>query len=102
MQPGGFYVCDRDYVDYDLFAKWHALPYSFIVRVRTDQRRQGGVPVKLVLVTNRMDPDADLIALAYRYRWTVELFFRWSKCILAVVISSVTVRMGCNCRSPGR
>ena len=23
-----------------------------------------------------------LIALAYRYRWTVELFFRWFKCIL--------------------
>jgi IS4 transposase len=28
-------------------------------------------------VTNRVDLDADLIALAYRYRWTVELFFRW-------------------------
>lgn len=35
-----------------------------------------------MLVTNRLDLDADLIALAYRYRWTVELFFRWFKCIL--------------------
>lgn len=26
--------------------------------------------------------DADLIALAYRYRWSVELFFRWLKCVL--------------------
>jgi IS4 transposase len=25
---------------------------------------------------------AELVALAYRYRWTVELFFRWFKCIL--------------------
>ena len=23
-----------------------------------------------------------LVALAYKYRWTVELFFRWLKCIL--------------------
>jgi IS4 transposase len=29
-----------------------------------------------------LDLEADLIALAYRYRWTVELFFRWFKCIL--------------------
>jgi IS4 transposase len=35
-----------------------------------------------VLVTNRLDLDADLVALAYRYRWAVELFFRWVKCVL--------------------
>jgi hypothetical protein len=33
VQPGGFYVCDRGYVEYELFAQWHALPCSFIVRV---------------------------------------------------------------------
>lgn len=132
VQPGGFYVCDRGYVDYELFAQWHALPCSFIVRVQnnaayevahersvsaaaraagvtsdvvlqrlgtahhrpcaaqplrvvrvtTDKRHKDGTPVELVLVTNRLDLDADLIALAYRYRWTVELFFRWFKCIL--------------------
>lgn len=132
MQPGGFYVCDRGYVDYDLFAQWHALPCSFIVRVqnnaayevaqerplsaaaraagvirdvvlhrlgtshhrpcaaqplrivhvRTDKKHKDGTPIELVLVTNRLDLDADLIAVAYRYRWTVELFFRWFKCIL--------------------
>lgn len=36
----------------------------------------------LWLITDRLDLDADLIALAYRYRWTIELFFRWLKCIL--------------------
>lgn len=132
VQPGGFYVCDRGYVDYDLFVQWHALPCSFIVRVQnnaayevaqerplsaaaraagvtsdgvlqrlgtshhrpcaaqplrvvrvtTDKRHKDGTPIELVLVTNRLDLDADLIALAYRYRWTVELFFRWFKCIL--------------------
>jgi hypothetical protein len=34
------------------------------------------------LLTNRLDLSADLVALGYRYRWTVELFFRWLKCIL--------------------
>ena len=53
-----------------------------VVRVTTDKRHKDGTPVELVLVTNRLDLDADLIALAYRYRWTVELFFRWFKCIL--------------------
>ena len=132
IQPGGFYVYDRGYVDYELFAQWHALPCSFIVRVQnnaayevaqerplsataraagvtsdmvlprlgtshhrpcaaqplrmvrvtTDKWHKDGTPIELVLVTNRLDLEADLIALAYRYRWTVELFFRWFKCIL--------------------
>ena len=127
VQPGGFYVFDRGYVDYDLFAELHALPCSFIarvqeratyeveqarplaagishdgvlrrlgtdhhrpcgaqplrgVRVATEKTHSDGTPVEMVLVTNRLDLEADLIALAYRYRWTVELFFRWLKCIL--------------------
>ena len=36
----------------------------------------------LVLATNELDLDADLIADLYRYRWQVELFFRWFKVIL--------------------
>jgi hypothetical protein len=41
-----------------------------------------GSPEELWLITDRLDLDAELVALAYRYRWTVELFFRWLKCIL--------------------
>jgi hypothetical protein len=132
VQPGGFYVFDRGYVDYELFADLHALPCSFVARVKEDvayevEQTQGlsaaaraagvthdvvlrrlgsahhrpcaaqplrvvrvatdtghpdGTPGEMVLVTNRLDLAADLIALAYRYRWTVELFFRWFKCIL--------------------
>jgi hypothetical protein len=132
VQPGGFYVFDRGYVDYELFADLHALPCSFVarvkedaayevgqeqglsaaaraagvthdvvlhrlgsahhrpcaaqplrvVRVATDKSHPDGTPVEVVLVTNRLELAADLIALAYRYRWTVELFFRWLKCIL--------------------
>ncbi len=28
--------------------------------------------------------DAELVAIGYRYRWTVELFFRWFKQILGM------------------
>jgi hypothetical protein len=41
-----------------------------------------GTPDLLVLATNRLDLDAELVATAYRYRWSVELFFRWFKCVL--------------------
>ena len=34
------------------------------------------------LLTNRSDLDADLIGTVYRYRWQVELFFRWLKCLV--------------------
>lgn len=53
-----------------------------IVKVRTPDVRHNGEPVMLVLVTDRLDLDADLVALGYRFRWSVELYFRWFKCIL--------------------
>ena len=36
----------------------------------------------ILLVTDRMDLSAETIGLIYRYRWQIELFFRWFKCIL--------------------
>lgn len=38
--------------------------------------------LSLDLITNRLDFPAEFIALAYKYRWQVELFFKWLKCIL--------------------
>lgn len=59
------------------------LPQPFrLVWVDTGKRRADGRVETLILITNRLDLDAELIALAYRYRWTVELFFRWLKCVL--------------------
>ncbi len=37
---------------------------------------------KFVLVTSRLDLPAELIGLIYRYRWQIELFFKWLKSIL--------------------
>lgn len=53
-----------------------------IVVIDTGKRLLNGQPDLLVLCTNRLDLPAELVALAYKYRWTVELFFRWLKCVL--------------------
>lgn len=37
---------------------------------------------ELLLVTDRLDLDAQTLATLYRYRWQIELFFRWFKCVL--------------------
>lgn len=53
----------------------------------------GDTPLKLVcialpeghvmrLLTNRTDLDAALVGQTYRYRWQIELFFRWLKCLV--------------------
>jgi len=55
----------------------------------------------LLLATNRMDLPAETIATLYRYRWQVELFFRWFKCILgckhllAHSINGLTMQVYC-------
>jgi hypothetical protein len=53
-----------------------------IVKVQTDKLDSTGKPNVLVLVTNLLDLPAELVGLGYKYRWAVELFFRWLKCIL--------------------
>jgi hypothetical protein len=53
-----------------------------LVWVATGKRRPDGTPEVLLLVTDRLELAAELVALAYKYRWHIELFFRWFKCIL--------------------
>ena len=53
-----------------------------VVAVLTGKTDSQGRPEVLLLATNCLDLDAAWIALGYQYRWTVELFFRWFKCIL--------------------
>lgn len=35
-----------------------------------------------LIITDRRDIPAELISLIYKYRWQIELFFKWVKCIL--------------------
>jgi Transposase DDE domain len=53
-----------------------------IVIVQTDKLDSKGKPNVLVLVTNLLALPAELVAIGYKHRWAVELFFRWLKCIL--------------------
>ncbi|MCA9080912.1 MAG: IS4 family transposase [Planctomycetaceae bacterium] len=48
---------------------------------RGGRRRSAGTK-DIVVVTNLRDIPAETIALLYRYRWMIELFFRWLKCVL--------------------
>jgi hypothetical protein len=53
-----------------------------VIEVATGKTDALGRPEMLLLATTRLDLAAELVALGYRFRWTVELFFRWFKCIL--------------------
>ena len=53
-----------------------------VIEVHTGKTDAHGRPEVLLLATDRMDLAAELVGLAYKYRWSVELFFRWFKCIL--------------------
>ena len=53
-----------------------------LIEFQRPRTRPDEEPELMVLVTDRLDLDAELVALAYRYRWSVELFFRWFKCTL--------------------
>jgi hypothetical protein len=53
-----------------------------VVEVHTGKVDKNGQPDVLLLATNRLELAADLVALGYQFRWAIELFFRWFKCIL--------------------
>jgi hypothetical protein len=53
-----------------------------VVAVATGKVDSRGQPDVLLLATDRLDLAAELVALGYRFRWSVELFFRWFKCVL--------------------
>lgn len=62
---------------------WAALKQPLrVVEVDTGKTTSSGQAETLLLATNRLDLDAELVALGYRSRWAIELFFRWFKCIL--------------------
>jgi IS4 transposase len=56
-------------------------PYRVVI-IERPSRGQAGQMTRLILITNRLDLDAELVALAYHYRWEIEQFFRWLKCVL--------------------
>lgn len=65
-----------------------------VIEVKTDKTDSQGRPEVLQLASDRLDLDAAWLALGYKYRWTVELFFRWFKCILGCQHLLSTCRNG--------
>jgi Transposase DDE domain len=53
-----------------------------VLEVETGKTDSQGRPEVLLLATDGLDLEAEHVALGYRFRWAVELFFRWFKCIL--------------------
>lgn len=73
----------RDVILGKLGTEHHKDPLKRPVRlIIVEITKADGTRDELWLVTDRLDLAAELIVLAYRCRWTVELFFRWFKCIL--------------------
>ena len=49
---------------------------------KTKSYRTHEIQHTLLLLTDRLDLDAELIGVLYRHRWQIELFFRWFKKVL--------------------
>ena len=57
----------------ELGDKWQGEPIR-VVKIQVDG--------KTLLVATDLEIEAELVALIYRYRWQIELFFKWMKSIL--------------------
>lgn len=78
--------------EFSLSAEDQAAGISFDGWVRLGWREKTAVRLvrvptaegEILLVTDkeRTELSAELVALIYRYRWRIELFFKWLKCIL--------------------
>ena len=53
-----------------------------VLEVATGKVDSQGRPEVLLLATSCLAMAAELVALAYQFRWEEELFFRWFKCVL--------------------
>jgi Transposase DDE domain len=53
-----------------------------LVVIDSGKRLSNGKADLVVLCTNRLDLPAELVGLAYKYRWLIEIFFRWLKMTL--------------------
>lgn len=51
---------------------------------RSGHKGDAGPPIKglLLIATNLLDVPAEIIALLFRDRWQIEIFFRFLKCVL--------------------
>lgn len=53
-----------------------------VLEVATGKVDGAGRPEVLLLASSCLEMAAELVGLAYKFRWEEELFFRWFKCVL--------------------
>lgn len=58
----------------------HAVAAVPLREVIVEYVNDQGETTSLRLITNLLDVSAEVVARLYRYRWQIELFFRWLKC----------------------
>jgi len=62
---------------------WHGRkPRAPRVNSKCNSIRTSETEFDVWLLTDRMDIPAESLALLYKYRWQIEIFFRWLKCTL--------------------
>lgn len=54
-----------------------------VEHVKRGGRRRRVASQNLILVTNLLDVPVEMVVMLYRYRWLIELFFRWLKCVMS-------------------
>ncbi len=119
-EPGGYYILDRGYIDYERLFRIHQSSAYFVIRAKDNLQfrrmysnkvnKDSGVMIdqigkltgylvskrypeklrrirfydeetdnELEFLSNSFDITAEEIAPLYKYRWKVELFFKWIK-----------------------
>ena len=56
---------------------------KFVEHPKRGGRRRQAASHDIVLITNLLDVPAEVIVLLFRFRWLIELFFRWLKCVMS-------------------
>jgi len=64
------------------FSSSAPLPRPVRIVVVQPEPGRGRSDSPLILLTDRLDLPAELVALAYQWRWQIELFFRWLKGVM--------------------
>jgi transposase len=71
-ETGGYYIMDRGYIDFERLSNIDKHDAFFVIRAKNNLQ-------SFVFLSHNFELPALEIALLYKYRWKIELFFKWIK-----------------------